>query len=155
MPATTFLECVAHPDLWPRAAGLVTIFVVIGIALAIATTIIVVITITFVVVAYDANNAIPIIVNGLYIAGTKIGRASDGYDENTKVPTLRNAVPIINQYKSCRFGPAALPYIGDLARQADTALPFGTFGDLTTSSRYITAEMSLRGNHNIKKVAIV
>ena len=112
------------------------------------------------------------------------------------IPTLWNAVPIINQYKSFMLGMQALPYLGNLAGKADAAvpykslslkavpliapefapttleldeslgpitlglqadpyvvnsvshianqvdnvLPFGSFGDLTTSSRYITAE---------------
>ena len=38
--------------------------------------------------------------NTSYIAGTMIGRASDWYDDIVKVPSLWNAVPITNQYKS-------------------------------------------------------
>ena len=38
----------------------------------------------------------------------------------------------------------AVPYIGDLAKKVDDALPFGKFGDISTSSRYITAEKALK-----------
>ena len=75
---------------------------------------------------------------------------SDIYDDITKVPTLWNAVPAINMYKSFMFGMKAVPYIGDLARKVDDALPFGKFGDITTSSRYINAEKTLKEHPNIK-----
>ncbi len=42
------------------------------------------------------------------------------------------------------FRMTAVPYIGDLARNVDDALPFGKFGDITTSSRYINAEKSFK-----------
>ena len=38
------------------------------------------------------------------------------------------------------FGMKAVPCIGDLAREVDNALPFGKFGAISTTSRYITAE---------------
>ena len=41
-----------------------------------------------------------------------------------KVPTLWNAVPITNQYKSFMFGLKALPDIGYLARKPYTAVPY-------------------------------
>ncbi|MFM7980469.1 MAG: hypothetical protein ACKPKO_14240, partial [Candidatus Fonsibacter sp.] len=44
----------------------------------------------------------------------------------------------------------AVPYIGDLAKKVDDALPFGKFGDISTSSRYITAEKTLKEHPNIK-----
>ena len=40
------------------------------------------------------------------------------------------------------FGMKAVPYIGDLARQVDNVVPFGSFSDLTTTSRYKAAEES-------------
>ena len=48
--------------------------------------------------AYRAANDKPNINCTLYISGTRVGRASDWYDDLTKVPMLSNAVPIINQY---------------------------------------------------------
>ena len=62
--------------------------------------------------------------NTVYIAGTHLGRASDWYDDIFKVPSLWNAVPVVNQYKSFMFGMTAMPYIRDLARQADKAIPY-------------------------------
>ncbi|MFM7853398.1 MAG: hypothetical protein ACKO96_16135, partial [Flammeovirgaceae bacterium] len=44
----------------------------------------------------------------------------------------------------------AVPYVGDLARKVDGALPFGRFGDISTSSRYITVEKALEEHPNIK-----
>ena len=38
--------------------------------------------------SYDADNDVSIIDNRVYIAGTKIGRASDWYDDIVKVPAL-------------------------------------------------------------------
>ena len=49
-------------------------------------------------------------------------RASYWYDDNFNVPSLWNVVPIVSQYKSVMFGMKAIPYIGDLARQADKAI---------------------------------
>lgn len=43
---------------------------------------------------------------------------------SVKVPSLWNAVPIVNQYKHFMFGMKAMPYIGDLARQADQSMPY-------------------------------
>ena len=62
--------------------------------------------------------------NTVYIAGTHLGRASDWYDNIFKVPSLWIVVPIVNHYKSVMFGMEAMPYIGDLARQADKAIPY-------------------------------
>ena len=42
--------------------------------------------------AYAPANCVSIIDNTLHIAGTKVGGASDWYDDITKVPTLWNAV---------------------------------------------------------------
>ena len=50
------------------------------------------------------------------------------------------------------FGMKAAPYIGDLARKADTEVPFGSFGDITTTSRYKAAEKALTYNPNIERV---
>ena len=49
--------------------------------------------------SYDANNYISINDNTVYIAGTHLGRASDWYDDIFRVPSLWNAVPIVNQFK--------------------------------------------------------
>ena len=65
--------------------------------------------------AYSQNNDIASIGNTLCIARTKTDRLSDWYDKMTKIPTLWNAVPIINQYKSLILGMQALPYVGNLA----------------------------------------
>ena len=73
--------------------------------------------------AYGAERDISITDNTLYRAKTKVGRAKDLYDGITKVPTLWNAVPILNQYKSFMLGMKALPYVGDLARNVATAIP--------------------------------
>ena len=73
-----------------------------------------------------------------------MNRASDWYDDFVKVPTLWNAVPIINQYRSFMFGMKAVPYIGDLARKVYTVVPFGSFGDITTTSRFKAAEKSFK-----------
>ena len=51
-------------------------------------------------------------------------RPSDWYDDVFKVPSLWNAVPLISQYKAFMFGMKALPYVGDLARQADKGVPY-------------------------------
>ena len=64
--------------------------------------------------SYDAANDISITDNTIYLAGTRIGRASDWYVDITNVPTLWNAVPILNQYKPFMFGMKARPYVGDL-----------------------------------------
>ena len=61
--------------------------------------------------AYSQNNDIASIGNTLCIARTKTDRLSDWYDKITKIPTLWNAVPIINQYKSFILGMQALPYV--------------------------------------------
>ena len=66
------------------------------------------------------------------------------YDDITKVPTIWNVVPAIKQYKSIMFGMKAVPSICDRARKVDEALPFGKFGDITTSYRYITAEKAFK-----------
>ena len=50
------------------------------------------------------------------------------------------------------FGMKAAPYIGDLARKADNEVPFGSFGDITTTSRYKAAEKALRYSPNIDRV---
>ena len=42
------------------------------------------------------------------------------------VPSLWNAVPMVNQYKSFAFCMQAMPCIGDLARRADKAIPYGS-----------------------------
>ena len=49
--------------------------------------------------SYVAENALSIIDNTVYIAGTKMNRPSDWYDDVFKVPSLRNAVPFASQYK--------------------------------------------------------
>ena len=49
------------------------------------------------------------------------------------------------------FSMNAVPYIGDLARQVDNVVPFGSFCDLTTTSRYKAAEQSLNENPDIKR----
>ena len=41
-----------------------------------------------------------------------------------KVPKLWNAVPQIKHYKSFMFGVKALPYAGELAKQADKGFPY-------------------------------
>ena len=46
----------------------------------------------------------------------------------------------------------AVPYIGDLARKADNEVPVGSFGDITTTSKYKAAEKALTYNPNIEKV---
>ena len=78
--------------------------------------------------AYDAANDISVIDSTLYIAGTQIGRASAWSDDITKVPTLWNAVPLIDQYKSFMCGMKAVPCIGDLARKVDAAVPYVSMG---------------------------
>ena len=45
--------------------------------------------------ASEAAHDISIIDNTLYIAGPKFGRASDWYDDVTKVPPLWDAVAIV------------------------------------------------------------
>ena len=75
---------------------------------------------------YDGNTDISIIDNTINIAGTRLGRGSVWYDDIVKVPTLWNAVPITNQYKSFMFGLKALPDIGYLARKPYTAIPYGS-----------------------------
>ena len=50
------------------------------------------------------------------------------------------------------FGMKAVPYIGDLARKVNHEVPFGSFGDITTTSRYKAAEKALRYNPNIDRV---
>ena len=49
---------------------------------------------------------------------------SDWYDDIFKEPSLWNAVPIVNPYKPFIFGMKVMLYIGDLARQADKAIPY-------------------------------
>ena len=76
--------------------------------------------------AYGGEHDISIIDNTLHIPGTKVGRASDWYDDITKVPTLWNAVPIVNQCKSFMFGMNALLYVGVVARKVDTVAPYAS-----------------------------
>ena len=38
------------------------------------------------------------------------------------------------------FGFKSVPYIGDLARKVNNVVPFGSFGDITTISRFEGAE---------------
>ena len=47
--------------------------------------------------SYSVDNEFAIIDNTVYIAKAQMTRASDWYDDIVKVPTLWNAVPIINQ----------------------------------------------------------
>jgi len=42
--------------------------------------------------------------------------------------------------------------VSHIANKVDNVLPFGSFGDMTTSSIYITAEKALKENPNIKRV---
>ena len=53
-----------------------------------------------------------------------MNRPSDWYDDVFKVPSLRNAVPLVSRCKAFMFGMTALPYIGDLARQAEKGVPY-------------------------------
>ena len=46
----------------------------------------------------------------------------------------------------------AVPNIGDLARMVNNFVPFGSFGDITTTSRFKAAEKALTNNPNIKRV---
>ena len=73
---------------------------------------------------YDGNTDISTIDSTINIAGTRLGRGSVWYDDIVKVPTLWNAVPITNQYKSFMFGLKALPDIGYLARKPYTAVRY-------------------------------
>ena len=54
------------------------------------------------------------------------------------------------------MGVTAAPYIvntaSSIAQQVESVVPFGSFSDLATSSRYITAEKALRDNPIIKRV---
>ena len=50
--------------------------------------------------SYAAENDLSNIGNTVYIARTHVNRASDLYDDFFKVPSLWNAVPIVNHYKS-------------------------------------------------------
>ena len=50
------------------------------------------------------------------------------------------------------FGMKAVPNIGDLARMVTNFVPFGSFGDITTTSRFKAAEKALTYNPNIKRV---
>ena len=53
------------------------------------------------------------------------------------------------------MGLQAAPYIANaasnIAQKVDNVLPFGSFGDLTTTSRYKAAEKALKENRNIKR----
>ena len=57
-----------------------------------------------------------------------------------------------NQFESFIFGVKAVPYIGDLARNVDNVVPFGSFGEITTTSRFKAAEIDLKDNANIERV---
>ena len=74
--------------------------------------------------SYVAENDVSIIGNTVYISGTHMNRPSDWYDDVFKVPSIWNAVPLVSQYKAFMFGMKALPYVGDLARQADKGVPY-------------------------------
>ena len=54
------------------------------------------------------------------------------------------------------MGVTAAPYsvntASSIAQQVESVVPFGSFSDLATSSRYITAEKALRDNPIIKRV---
>ena len=50
--------------------------------------------------SYVAENDLSIIDNTVYIAGPKMNRPSDWYDDVFKVPSFWNAVPLVSQYKS-------------------------------------------------------
>ena len=66
------------------------------------------------------------------------------------------AIPLGDSLGKVSFGLKAGPYIANratgIAQKVDHALPFGSFGDLATSSRYITREKTLRESPNIKRV---
>ena len=49
------------------------------------------------------------------------------------------------------FGMKAVPYIGDLARNVDNVVPCGSFGNITTTSRYKATEKALTLNPNITR----
>ena len=96
--------------------------------------------------SYDAENDISALGNAVYISGTKIGRASDWYDDKVKIPSLWHAVPIVNQYKSFMCGMKALPYVGDLARQVGTAVPYALMVSKTVpllAPEYATTAMKI------------
>ena len=46
----------------------------------------------------------------------------------------------------------AIPYIGVLARNVDNVFPFGSFGDITTTSRDKAAEKALKESPHITRV---
>ena len=50
-----------------------------------------------------------------------------------KVPTRWNVVPLISKSKSCMFGMKTLPFMGDLARTADTAVQYASMALKTVS----------------------
>ena len=72
----------------------------------------------------EAKHDLSIIDNTVYIAGTHMNRPSDWYDDVFKVPSIWNAVPLVSQYKAFMCGMQGLPYVGDLARQADKGVPY-------------------------------
>ena len=73
-----------------------------------------------------------------------MNRPSDWYDDFVKVPTLWNAVPIKKSWKSVMFEIKSVPYIRDLARKVDNVVPFGSFGDITTISKYKPTEKAFK-----------
>ena len=50
------------------------------------------------------------------------------------------------------FGMKAVQYIGDFARKVDNVVPFGSFGDSTTTSRDKAAEKALAYNPKADRV---
>ena len=66
------------------------------------------------------------------------------------------AVELDESFGQITIGLQAAPYVAHtashIASKVDNVLPFGSFGDLTTSSRYITAERTLKDNPHIKRV---
>ena len=53
-----------------------------------------------------------------------MNRPSDWYDDVFRVPSLWNAVPLVSQYKAFMLCMKALPYIENLARKADSGVPY-------------------------------
>ena len=65
------------------------------------------------------------------------------------------AMAICDQIGTVSMGLKPAPHIANaasnIAQKVDNVLPFGSFGDLKTTSRYKAAEKALKDNPNIKR----
>ena len=94
--------------------------------------------------ARQADKGIPYLSTALKVVpllAPEYGEAAIAIDDQLgKVPMVFKAAPYIANAAS------------NIAQKVDNVLPYGSFGDLATTSRYKAAEKALRYNPNITRV---